>query len=449
MGIDNNITILSMNVRGLFSNKKKRLDVFDWAKGKHASIICFQETHSSKDVEKIWEEEWDNTCIFCQHNNRSAGVSIMFKKGLDFTIHDTKFDQNGRYIVIDITLFEQRLTLVCLYGYNTDEPLLFDDILYKIALYANTSILLCGDWNVVQDCNLDTYNILHKRNPKSREKIEEIIEKLELLDPWRTCHPTDKNFTWRQPSIKQSRLDYFLVTEDIYSLMKNTKIIPGYKTDHSAIVFTFSASLAKRGKGYWKFNSQLLRDVEYVEKIKTCIKDTISEYYLSGDIQNCLDVKLTCNDQLFFEIMKMKIRTLSISYSIEKNREDREHTSKLEKEVEQLENIMSMSPSVNVQATLHGKKLELENKREQKIEGLLLRSRANWHENGEKCSQYFCKLEKSNFIKKTMAELIDDQAQICQPLQRDVVALLKVLAMCLKSDNDLTRDLQLENLLNR
>ncbi|VDI18058.1 Hypothetical predicted protein [Mytilus galloprovincialis] len=309
--------------------------------------------------------------FFCHHNNRSAGVSIMFKKGLDFTIHDTKFDQNGRYIVIDITLFEQRLTLVCLYGYNTDEPLLFDDILYKIAFYANTSILLCGDWNVVQDCNLDTYNILHKRNPKSREKIEEIIEKLELLDPWRTCHPTDRKFTWRQPSpIKQSRLDYFLVTEDIYSLMKNTKIIPGYKTDHSAIVFTFSASLAKRGKGYWKFNSQLVRDVEYVEKIKTCIKDTISEYYLSGDIQNCLDVKLTCNDQLFFEILKMKIRTLSISYSIEKNREDREHTSKLEKEVEQLENIMNMSPNVNVQATLYGKKLELENKREQKIEGI-------------------------------------------------------------------------------
>jgi hypothetical protein len=49
--------------------------------------------------------------------------------------------------------------------------------------------------------------------------------------------------------------------------MKNTKIIPGYKTDHSAITFTFSASLARRGKGYWKFNSQLLRDFVYVEKL--------------------------------------------------------------------------------------------------------------------------------------------------------------------------------------
>ena len=39
---------------------------------------------------------------------------------------------------------------------------------------------------------------------------------------------------------------------------------------------------------------------------------------------------------------------------------------------------------------------------------MLLRSKANWHENGEKCSQYFCKLEKKNFIKKTITELIDD-----------------------------------------
>ena len=52
----------------------------------------------------------------------------------------------------------------------------------------------------------------------------------------------------------------------------------------------------------------------------------------------------------------------------------------------------------------------MERKGEEKVEGILLRSKANWHENGEKCSQYFCKLEKKNLIKKTIAELIDDAA---------------------------------------
>ena len=36
-----------MNARGLFSSVKKRNDVFDWAKGKNTSIVCFQETHST------------------------------------------------------------------------------------------------------------------------------------------------------------------------------------------------------------------------------------------------------------------------------------------------------------------------------------------------------------------------------------------------------------------
>jgi hypothetical protein len=69
---------------------------------------------------------------------------------------------------------------------------------------------------------------------------------------------------------------------------------------------------------------------------------------------------------------------------------------------------MNSAPSELIQSSLNNKKIEFERKREEKVEGILLRSKANWHENGEKCSQYFCKLEKKNFIKKTITELIDD-----------------------------------------
>ena len=410
--MDNIVTVLSMNVRGLFSNSKKRTDVFDWAKGKNASVICFQETHSNKDIEKKWEEEWGNKCFFSHHSNKSAGVSIMFKIGLDFEVHNSIIDIDGRYIILDLSLSSQRITFVCLYGFNTDEPSFFNDIYKKMATFSNTSFLLCGDWNVVQDTNIDTYNIIHNRNPNSRKKIEEIVESLELLDPWRTCYPNDRKYTWRQCSpIKQSRLDFFLVTEDLFSLMKNTSIIPGYKTDHSAITFTFSASLAKRGKGYWKFNSQLLRDLDYIKKVKTCINESILEYYESGNIDDPLNVKLSCNDQVFFELIKMKIRSLTIGYSIQKAREEKAATLLLENDIQNLENCMNISPDGQIHAALNQKKLELENIREKKIEGVFLRSHANWQENGEKCSEFFCKLEKKNFIKKTITELIDEKGK--------------------------------------
>ena len=107
----------------------------------------------------------------------------------------------------------------------------------------------------------------------------------------------------------------------------------------------------------------------------------------------------------------MKIRSISITYSINKSREEKSLYRTLENDIQNLENIMNSSPDDVTQASLVHKQLELGNKRQQKIEGILLRSRANWHENGEKCSEYFCKLEKKNFIKKTITELIDENGQ--------------------------------------
>ena len=136
----------------------------------------------------------------CHGDSKSAGVSIMFRSGLDFKVNDLKIDENGRYIILDLTVYEQRLTFVCLYGYNTDVPQFFTDILYKSAEFANTSYLFCGDWNAVQNKSDDTYNVLHDRNINARKKIDEMKETFELLDPWHTCYPDDRKYTWHQPS---------------------------------------------------------------------------------------------------------------------------------------------------------------------------------------------------------------------------------------------------------
>ena len=112
--MNNHIKVLSMNVRGLSSNSKKILDVFNWAKSKNASIVCFQETHSTKDIETRWEDEWSGKCYFSHGDSKSAGVSIMFRSGLDFKVNDLKIDENGRYIILDLTVYEQRLTFVCM-----------------------------------------------------------------------------------------------------------------------------------------------------------------------------------------------------------------------------------------------------------------------------------------------------------------------------------------------
>jgi hypothetical protein len=42
-----------------------------------------------------------------------------------------------------------------------------------------------------------------------------------------------------------------------------------------------------------------LRDSNYIDIVKTCIRDTLSEYYSGGNIDDFLHVELLCNDQVF------------------------------------------------------------------------------------------------------------------------------------------------------
>ena len=55
---------------------------------------------------------------------------------------------------------------------------------------------------------------------------------------------------------------------------------------------------------------------------------------------------------------------------------------------------------------------------DEKVEGIVVRARARWHEHGEKSSKYFLNLEKRNYIKKHVrtlylgGSLLNDQFEI-------------------------------------
>ena len=52
-----NLTIITLNVNGLFDDKKK-YNNFHYLQNKRAQILLLQETHSTPDAIKKWENEW-------------------------------------------------------------------------------------------------------------------------------------------------------------------------------------------------------------------------------------------------------------------------------------------------------------------------------------------------------------------------------------------------------
>lgn len=74
-------------------------------------------------------------------------------------------------------------------------------------------------------------------------------------------------------------------------------------------------------KGTWKFNNSLLNDIEYVNLVKSCTRDTVEQYAINLEEENINNVSLSISDQLFWEILKLMIRGKTIAYSTFKKRE--------------------------------------------------------------------------------------------------------------------------------
>ena len=57
MGLEN-LRCYSLNVRGIKSDKRKRISIYDTFKSKYPGIIFMQETHITVEVESMWNYEW-------------------------------------------------------------------------------------------------------------------------------------------------------------------------------------------------------------------------------------------------------------------------------------------------------------------------------------------------------------------------------------------------------
>ena len=59
-----------------------------------------------------------------------------------------------------------------------------------------------------------------------------------------------------------------------------------------------------------------------------------------------------------------------------------------------------INPSNETLNNLENAIADLDSYGEKKVEGIIVRSRARWHEHGEKSTKYFLSLEKRNHVRK-------------------------------------------------
>ena len=213
-----------------------------------------------------------------------------------------------------------------------------------------------------------------------------------------------------------ARLDFFLISDALFPYVTHTKIEPGYRSDHSMNSITVDFDRVKQGRGFWKFNNSLLKDLTFVKKVQDIFKNVTKQYCAEDDYpdefwENATPeetdfINVNLNPQLFFDILLMEIRGETIKYSTIKKREQFAEQQLLLHETERLEHECHQNPQNDIIfEELSAKKDRLENLFKKESEGAAIRARAKYNIDGEKPSRMFCNLEKHNGVQKFIPSL--------------------------------------------
>ena len=132
------------------------------------------------------------------------------------------------------------LLVINAYAPNRDDPDWFNALFDIIQPISNNCEIWTGDWNAALSNN-DIYNYPQLRNLLASQTINNFMNKTGLLDIWRIQNPERKRFRWRLTKpCRTSRLDYFLISEDILSLNPKADILNSYKSMYVCTLLTIT-----------------------------------------------------------------------------------------------------------------------------------------------------------------------------------------------------------------
>ena len=170
--------------------------------------------------------------------------------------------------------------------------------------------------------------------------------------------------------------------------------LDGIKTDHRAVYMVVDLNYIERGKGYWKLNTSLLYNLEYITLI-------------NKEIESTVELSSHKSSKSIWEDIKKRIKKVTVDFTRSRTSEDRQIIASLSEKINKYE---SSLPLDAVDSAIYlSTKQDLEDKLFERARGIMFRSKVRWYEEGEKNTKYFFALEKARYNAKTCYKLVDDE----------------------------------------
>ena len=392
-----------------------------YLKDQKADFCFLQETFSKASDEAIWRNEWGGQIYFSHGTCHSKGVCVLINRAVKEKVTCTFSDTSGRIILINITYNGLKLSLCNIYAPNdhTQQLGFIQELNCLLIDKAEIATLIVGgDWNCTLE-KKDKKGGVPWRPTAYRNLVKITMDSLDLVDIQRTRHPKLNAFSYVSKALGvKSRIDFFLVAKHLTKFVKKVDIQTSIAPDHNTICLLLSwPDEHPRGPGFWKFNNTLLDDEEYTSKIRELYPELRKKYS---------DVK---DQQLFWELMKMEIRTVTISFAKGKAQTIKKCETVIKEQLDELDKKICNSQNLdNINDTLKqydDLKKELQQHYDNKGKAAIFRSKCRWVEEGEKATKYFFNLEKRNYNRKTINEIKLDNEETTTD-EKQILSMIKM-----------------------
>ena len=285
------------------------------------------------------------------------------------------------------------------YSPNKDDTEFLNNVFIEACSRTSTeNLIFGGDWNTIMDNNIDKAGgaATHK-NINCQQFLNRICSEWGLSDVFRLNNPDTRLFTHFDKQFKTStRLDYFLVDDRLVNFPTCiSNISHGFSSDHSYISLTIGGSPIHHGPGYWKFNNSHLLSEEFAHEVINIISDTISS---SFDSYNGVwdTIKYKIKDYAIYFGKKTKKYRLAEKFLLQDKISSIKGEPNFHDNPEKVSNLLSAESKLNEII-------------KQEMDGVIMRSKAQWVEKGERCTRYFFGLEKANGKRKAILKLTDSE----------------------------------------
>ena len=330
-GANKNCKIVSLNVRGIRDPTKRRT-IFSYLKDQKASFYFLQETYSESSDENVWRNEWGGEVFFSHGSKHSRGVCILVDPSNKIKVDHSFTDNCGRIVLITLNFDCLRLSLCNIYApNNVSKQLQFIQELnnFLIDEAELTALIVGGEWN----CTLfrkDKKGGARWKPTSFRNAILITMDVFDLIDIQREKYPNVNKYSYLSKALDvKSRIDFLLVAKNLTKYVKKSDIQPSIAPDHCAVYIILSIpEINSRGPGFWKFNNSLLADDKYLEMVRELYP------FLRNKYKNVKDI------QLFWELLKMEIRSATISFAKGKAKIRNMRELEVNKLLEELDNVI-------------------------------------------------------------------------------------------------------------